>query len=377
MSNLSIIDSHVHLWPESEVDKIRWTKGTIIRNKQSIDEYLKATDDCKPTQERGVHGFIFIEADRDRLTSLDDEWHVPLEELRWIERAILPQPDGSNERGRHLCLGVVAWGPVARGRAVMESYLGLLQRSLGFVTEAGPANGKSILKGFRHVIRDESQYITQPDMIDSLKWLGEKGYTFDITVDASQNGLQQMIHLLDMITKAHQGVEEGKKVKIVIDKMQWPAYDPQLANISLNPGHSSSDFDFGGWAYGGWTYMITMLAQCSNVFMKVSGGFSLMSSSPVRGSQTSTGFQSHADTLNRIEPLLGVILSSFGTHRIMFGSDWPACNIEGGGNDMGWINWFTVIRRWAERLPASEQECLWSLNAARAYNIPINDQACQ
>jgi predicted TIM-barrel fold metal-dependent hydrolase len=76
--------------------------------------------------------------------------------------------------------------------------------------------------------------------------------------------------------------------------------------------------------------------------------------------------------VNRIEPWLDQMFQAFGATRIIFSSDWPVWNIEGDGNGVGWMNWFTILKHWAERLTAYEQDCLWRLNAAHAYNITHN-----
>ena len=55
-----IIDSHIHLYPSSELSTLAWCTPTNPLNSQhSLDEYAAATG-----SPRSLEGFIFLETDR-------------------------------------------------------------------------------------------------------------------------------------------------------------------------------------------------------------------------------------------------------------------------------------------------------------------------
>jgi L-rhamnono-1,4-lactonase len=54
--------------------------------------------------------------------------------------------------------------------------------------------------------------------IEGLKWLGRKGYTFDLGVDQHRGGRWQLEEAVTMIEAAHEGVAEKDKVTIIISE---------------------------------------------------------------------------------------------------------------------------------------------------------------
>jgi L-fuconolactonase len=59
-----------------------------------------------------------------------------------------------------------------------------------------------------------------------------------------------------------------------------------------------------------------------------------------------------------------VVLNSFGTERIMFGSDWPVCKLAATYEQVSQLAEFLVAE-----LSATEKEKFWSLNALKAYGV--------
>jgi L-fuconolactonase len=64
------------------------------------------------------------------------------------------------------------------------------------------------------------------------------------------------------------------------------------------------------------------------------------------------------------EQYLDIVFEAFGTKRLMFGSDWPVCNVAGGYQQM-----LSIIKNYTSKLSANEQEQFWGLNAAEFYNL--------
>src|SRR6266487_4414381 len=106
-ANYPVIDSHIHLFPESELETLAWNTPTNPLYKQhSLDEYEAATG--APSS---LEGFIFLETDRknDLEQGIKDGsgWEMPLMEVDWLKRIALGTPkDGEGHSLEHkkLCL---------------------------------------------------------------------------------------------------------------------------------------------------------------------------------------------------------------------------------------------------------------------------------
>lgn len=102
------------------------------------------------------------------------------------------------------------------------------------------------------------------------------------------------------------------------------------------------------------------LGKCSKTFMKLSGCFSEMPDSLKAASVD--------DIFTALQPYLAVILGTFGSFRIMFGSDWPVCTV---GVDDAWKKWREVVQRFCSlaSLGRAEQIMIWSGTAIKAYKM--------
>ena len=92
--------------------------------------------------------------------------------------------------------------------------------------------------------------------------------------------------------------------------------------------------------FDNWARQMRDLASLSNTYMKLSGGFSQIDPLPLQ--QEQTDFWTRAELMDKTRgwmmQWMDVVLAEFGPRRIMFGSDWPVCNLGGGGNDVAWMN---------------------------------------
>ena len=127
-----------------------------------------------------------------------------------------------------------------------------------------------------------------------------------------------------------------------------------------------------------WSEKMFQLASCPKTYMKISGGFSEIEPLPPADEQLEMELWPRAMMLNevfgRIEPWSRIILKTFGPRRIMFGSDWPVCNVGGGGNSRAWKNWYYVASKFARlRLSDEDQEYFWAKTAAKVYKIHLPD----
>lgn len=96
--------------------------------------------------------------------------------------------------------------------------------------------------------------------------------------------------------------------------------------------------------------------------MKLSGCFSEMPDSL----KTQTASHIFQSTLG----WLGIVLATFGSSRIMFGSDWPVCTFGESGMD-GWARWRDVVEKmcWMGSLEDEERAMIWGGTAKKAYGL--------
>ena len=109
------------------------------------------------------------------------------------------------------------------------------------------------------------------------------------------------------------------------------------------------------------------MAQASpKTYMKLSGAFSELF--PLSKNEKEVDISGLVD---RLQPWTDVVFNAFGAERIMYGSDWPVCNIGGGGNDLSWCRWRKVVEEVLERRGLTEeQKCgVWGQVAAKAYGL--------
>lgn len=215
MSAYAIVDSHIHLYPRAEVSSLAWcNEQHPLYGQYSIDEYLRATQDLSDVvrSNHKLQGFIFIETDRKSSLETESGWEEPLRELDWIKRIAdgTPRPgEGHSPQHARLCFGIVPWAPLPSGSEAMSKYVQKATDQLGSAWQ--------LVKGFRYLVQDKPAGTMLTDrFIDSLKWMGQNGYAFDLGVDARSGGFWQLKEAVEMIGKAHDGVPETERVIIVI-----------------------------------------------------------------------------------------------------------------------------------------------------------------
>jgi L-fuconolactonase len=101
-----------------------------------------------------------------------------------------------------------------------------------------------------------------------------------------------------------------------------------------------------------WGRDLAALARHDNVTCKLSG---LVTEAAWRGWQ-------RAD----FTPYLEFALETFGPSRLMFGSDWPVCQVAAEYAEV-----VGIVENCLGRLSAAEQEAIWGKTAARVYDLPI------
>ncbi|KAI5861282.1 amidohydrolase [Durotheca rogersii] len=363
--DIPIIDAHIHLYPESELETLAWCKPESPLAKQhSLEEYRAATAGATP------QGFIFLETDRKNDLEAGEKdgsgWKYPLMEVAWLRRIATGQPkpgEGHSAADSELCLAYIPWAPLPSGAAAVERYIDLVKE------EAGDSWPK--VRGFRYLVQDKPNgTMTADGFIESLKLLGRRGFVFDLGVDQHNRGRIQLEEAVEMIDRAHDGVPEDEKVTFIINHMCKP--DLSIYNVQTSP------------SFIAWRTAMFTLSKCSRTYMKLSGGFSEMPETLRR--------RSTEDIFDAISPWLSVLLAAFGPGRIMFASDWPVCTVgvpgpeaeaeaggdgaaaaeaEGKGEAGAWLKWKKIVDRlcWMASFDDETKKMIWGGTALKAYGI--------
>ncbi|KNG86101.1 amidohydrolase family protein [Aspergillus nomiae NRRL 13137] len=359
---IPIVDSHIHLFPESHLPTLAWYgPESPLGSQHSVDEYRLATSSISTTADTAdltyLRGFIFLETDR--ISSVEEAgkgWSHALDEVSLLTRIITGAPaagEGHHDKDRHLCLGFLPWAPVPGGSTVLQKYMDLVKER----TKTDDVWKK--LRGVRYLFQDKPKGVMlQDDVVEGLKWLGREKLVFDLGVDARQGGFWQLREAVEMMRRVYDGVKESEKVVIVINHLCKPNLrlpDPSPASITTHPEFLE------------WSSLVTAMAQYPNTYMKLSGGFSELLPVP------SDPEPDIASIVERIRPWTDVVFDTFGAERVMFGSDWPVCNVGGGGNAVTWRRWKSIVESILEKrqLTDEEKRNVWGGVAVKAYGVEI------
>lgn len=175
--------------------------------------------------------------------------------------------------------------------------------------------------GVRPMLQDipDETWILRPRVLKNLAYLRDAGLTLDLLIQVRH--LELVPTLLDAIPGLRAVIDHAAKPNIA--ERQW---DP-------------------------WSHWITQIAGYQNVMCKLSGLIT----------EAAPGVWNASD----LKPYIDHLLSTFGTERVMFGSDWPVCNLAGSYRD--------VVEALERCLPDSytDQETyqLFGGNAADFYRI--------
>jgi L-fuconolactonase len=178
----------------------------------------------------------------------------------------------------------------------------------------------SKLKGMRHVLQGEPDraYMLNPQFMKGIAALKNYDLAYDVLIFPDQLGY------------TNQFVKNISGVRFVIDHIA----KPDIKNQNIDK-----------WATG-----MRIIAQHENASCKISG------------------MVTEADWQNwqyvDFEPYLDVVFEAFGSKRVMFGSDWPVCNVAGGYDKM-----IAIVDQYTSKISVYEQSRFWGLNAIEFYKL--------
>lgn len=193
--------------------------------------------------------------------------------------------------------------------------------------------GQPLLKGMRHILQDEpdlAALISQPAFGHGVQALQRRGLVYEVLVFD-----RQMDTVLDFCARHNDHW-------LVLDHVGKPCIRDWQRDSAV-PGR--------------WLAGLRRLAAMPHVLCKLSGLVTEADCAAGQGLQPQDR-QTLLDCLDRA-------LELFGPNRILFGSDWPVCQLAA-----SWEVVHGLAQRWADtRLSAQEQNAFWSGNAERCYGL--------
>lgn len=311
-----------------------------------LSNYYQASETDK-TSDTNVEGVVYVETDRryDNANGDLSTWAKgPLDEVKFV-RSIVEGKYG--KRDSNMLLGIVLWAPMDQKPEVLEEWLKLAEKT------AGPETWKRV-KGFRFLlqaIHDKSKFkhlVLSPDFIANLRMLGMAGFSFDIGVDQHSGGAEQLELIFQTMEMAHEKATAEEKVTFIINHLCKPDFS--------NATGFKEDVDFYRWRQA-----IEKMSHCAKTYMKLSGAFSEL---PQRPSE-------ETDVADAIKPWVEHVFKHFRPNRVLFGSDWPVCNVNGPTDAIPWAKWVATVEKLVQQLvKREEEEKVWSGTAKEAYRLP-------
>jgi L-fuconolactonase len=176
------------------------------------------------------------------------------------------------------------------------------------------------LKGFRHILQGEKKrdLMLSPDFKRGISLLNKYNFTYDVLI------------FPDQLMFAKELVNEFPEQKFVINHLA----KPYIKDGSIEE----------------WKKDIEAIATFENVYCKISG---MVTEADWKNWKAKDFF-----------PYLDVVVKSFGTNRIMYGSDWPVCLVAASYEEA-----LNIVREYFSSFSKNEQDLFFGGNAVKFYNI--------
>ena len=176
------------------------------------------------------------------------------------------------------------------------------------------------MKGFRHILQGEKDraLMLKPAFKNGISLLNNYNYTYDILI------------FPDQLQFALEFVRSFPNQRFVIDHLA----KPYIKDKKIDQ----------------WRSDMLQLKTCENVYCKISG---MVTEADWHNWKTEDFF-----------PYLDVVVETFGTKRIMFGSDWPVCLVAASYEKM-----IAIVQQYLSSFSQDEQNDFFGNNAIKFYNL--------
>lgn len=206
----------------------------------------------------------------------------------------------------HTVKRIVAWAPI--GDTNRQEYFDRLTN----------INDGTIV-GIRRSFESEPPDFPQRDeVIAGVKLAAQHGYSFDLVLFSPS--LPATIAL----------VRACPETQFILDHLGKPRVREEV----LEP----------------WREQIAQLAGFSNIVCKISG--------------LSTEADHQHWSIDDLQPYIHHVIACFGWDRILFGSDWPVCDLAG-----GYLKWLRALQETIASAHETQKRKLFSENARRVYRF--------
>ena len=176
-----------------------------------------------------------------------------------------------------------------------------------------------VIKGFRHIVQAESDgFLRKEAFVNGIKLLKSFDFTYDILIYPNQ------------LKEAIQFVNKYPNQKFILDHCAKPCIRDQKINE--------------------WKIEIKDIAQNENVYSKVSG---LVTEAKWNEWKTED-----------LHSYLDVVFQSFGTDKILFGSDWPVMLLSS-----TYTKWKKLIEGYMLQFSDEEKQKVFDTNAIKFYKL--------
>jgi L-fuconolactonase len=201
-------------------------------------------------------------------------------------------------------------------------------------------SGQRALKGFRHIVQDEpdvAQWLTDPQFNRGVALLQSRQLVYDVLVFDHQLPLA-----VDFCARhdAHW---------LVLDHVGKPAVRDWADKAQVRVH---------------WSRQLRALGQLPHLMCKLSG---LVTETDWSATTAVQDADLHETDVRSIMACFDLALEVFGPDRLMFGSDWPVCQLAAPYEAV-----HGMAKTWAQsRLTQQEQQAFWGGNAQRCYGLTL------
>lgn len=205
---------------------------------------------------------------------------------------------------------IVAWAPLERSELP------------GYLARIASLNDPRIVGVRRSFEFEPPDFPRRPEVVAGVRRLAEFGLSFDLVL--FHPSLPAAIDL----------VRQCPEVSFILDHLG----KPPIRTRQLDP----------------WRTHLVQLAAFPNVACKVSG--------------MTTEADRDAWTIDDLAPYFYRTVECFGWDRLLFGSDWPVCNLAG-----GYQPWLTAVEALLAGVSSADREKFFASNAKRIYRLATRE----
>lgn len=204
--------------------------------------------------------------------------------------------------------GVIGWCDVSQGANKVQQALDNLK-----------THG-SLLKGIRHMSQGlPPEHLITKDFIEGCQTVGKNNLVYELLITE------------DQLSHATKLIKACPDVTFVIEHIA----KPNIKNFSIKQ----------------WQENIHQIALTSNnVYCKLSGMV--------------TEADWHNWQQSDFEPYLDILYATFGEDKLIFGSDWPVCQVAGSYKQV-----LTIIQTWLSKHPQINAHKIFYQNAQKLYKL--------